>query len=263
MSDHSETAGVPLLRLSNVTKTFGSLPAVDNVSLALEAGSVTCIVGPSGSGKSTLLRTVNMMESLTGGAIFLDGQMIGHEVRKGYRVPVTNRVARRQIRNFGMVFQHFNLFPNFTALENIALGPSLVYNESKQKSQAAAREYLQQVGLESRANHYPSELSGGQQQRVAIARALAMKPKVLLFDEPTSALDPELVNEVLAVMRRLADSGATMLVVTHEMRFAEEVSDEVIMMDAGRVVERGTPRQLLHRPKTDRAKKFFASVGTI
>src|SRR5699024_7266179 len=147
MSDHSEISGVPLLRLSNVTKTFGSLRAVDNVSLDLEAGSVTCIVGPSGSGKSTLLRTVNMMESLSGGAIFLDGQMIGHEVRRGHRVPVSGRVARRQIRNFGMVFQHFNLFPNFTALENVALGPTLVYNESKQKSQTAAREYLQQVGL--------------------------------------------------------------------------------------------------------------------
>ncbi|TGD08615.1 amino acid ABC transporter ATP-binding protein [Brevibacterium sp. S111] len=176
MPNHSETESVPLLRLSNVTKTFGSLRAVDNVSLDLEVGSVTCIVGPSGSGKSTLLRTVNMMDSLTGGAIFLNGQMIGHEVRKGYRVPVSSRVARRQIRNFGMVFQHFNLFPNFTALENVALGPSLVYNESNQKSQTAAREYLQQVGLESRANHYPSELSGGQQQRVAIARALATEP---------------------------------------------------------------------------------------
>lgn len=246
-----------------VTKTFGDLKAVDDVSLALEAGKVTCIVGPSGSGKSTLLRTVNMMEEIDSGAIFLDGQMIGHEERNGYRVPVKERVARRQIRNFGMVFQHFNLFPNYTALENVAIGPTLVYNENKHKTKKVALEYLEQVGLSARANHYPSELSGGQQQRVAIARALAMKPKVLLFDEPTSALDPELVSEVLAVMRGLADAGSTMLVVTHEMRFAEDVADEVIMMDAGKVIERGNPTELLHSPTTERAKKFFASVGTL
>lgn len=263
MSQTIEEARTPLLQLSNITKTFGSLKAVDNVSLDVDAGSVVCIVGPSGSGKSTLLRTVNMMESIDGGAVFLNGKMIGHQVSKDHRVPVSNKVARRQIRSFGMVFQHFNLFPNYTALDNVALGPSLVYNESKRNSRATAQEYLRQVGLESRANHYPSELSGGQQQRVAIARALAMKPEVLLFDEPTSALDPELVNEVLTVMRRLADGGSTMLVVTHEMRFAEEVSDEVIMMDAGQIIERGSPAQLLHHPTTERAKKFFASVGTI
>lgn len=257
------TLGTPLLQLVNVSKHFGELKAVNNVSLDVHAGTVTCIVGPSGSGKSTLLRTVNMMETIDGGAIFLRGQMIGHEVRGGHRVPVSNRVARRQTLNFGMVFQHFNLFPNYTAIENVALGPVLVGKKSKRAATDAGMHYLEQVGLADRADHYPSELSGGQQQRVAIARALAMEPQILLFDEPTSALDPELVSEVLSVMRGLASNGSTMLVVTHEMRFAEEVADDVIMMDAGTVIERGSPASLLHNPTTDRAKKFFASVGTI
>ncbi|GEK79174.1 amino acid ABC transporter ATP-binding protein [Agrococcus baldri] len=259
----SATENETLLRLVHVSKHFGDLKAVDDVSLDIEAGSVTCIVGPSGSGKSTLLRTVNMMESLDGGAIFLRGQMIGHELRRGHRVPVKAAVARRQTLNFGMVFQHFNLFPNYTALENVAAGPMLVRRTNKKTAHGAARRYLEQVGLGDRADHYPSELSGGQQQRVAIARALAMEPQILLFDEPTSALDPELVNEVLAVMRGLADAGSTMLVVTHEMRFAEEVADEIVMMDAGRVVERGAPAQIIHTPSTPRARKFFASVGTL
>lgn len=256
-------ANVPLLQLVNVSKHFGELRAVDHVSLDVQAGTVTCIVGPSGSGKSTLLRTVNMMEAIDGGAIFLKGQMIGHEVRRGHRVPVSGAVARRQTLNFGMVFQHFNLFPNYTAIENVAIGPTLVGKASKKAATEAGLRYLEQVGLSDRADHYPSELSGGQQQRVAIARALAMEPQILLFDEPTSALDPELVSEVLAVMRRLAANGSTMLVVTHEMRFAEEVADEVIMMDAGKIIERGAPGTLLHHPQTDRAKKFFASVGTL
>ncbi|MBO0982142.1 amino acid ABC transporter ATP-binding protein [Microbacterium sp. SD291] len=252
-----------MLQLVNVSKHFGDLKAVDHVSLDIYPGTVTCIVGPSGSGKSTLLRTVNSMETIDGGAIFLKGQMIGHEVRRGHRVPVSGALARRQTLNFGMVFQHFNLFPNYTAIENVAIGPTLVGKASKKAATAAGLQYLEQVGLADRADHYPSELSGGQQQRVAIARALAMEPQILLFDEPTSALDPELVSEVLAVMRGLAANGSTMLVVTHEMRFAEEVGDEVIMMDAGRVIERGTPRSLLHNPTTDRAKKFFSSVGTL
>ncbi|MGO1939904.1 MAG: amino acid ABC transporter ATP-binding protein [Agrococcus casei] len=252
----------PLLQLVEVSKHFGHLKAVDNVSLELSAGSVTCIVGPSGSGKSTLLRTVNMLEEIDGGAIFLNGQMIGHELKHGSRYRVSNSVARRQVRNFGMVFQHFNLFPNCTAVENVAIGPMTVKGTGRRQAEAEAREYLEQVGLSDRADHYPSELSGGQQQRVAIARALAMKPEVLLFDEPTSALDPELVHEVLTVMRKLAAAGSTMLVVTHEMRFAQDVADEIIMMDAGQVVERGEPSELLRNPRTERAKRFFSSVGT-
>jgi len=228
------TAHRTLLEIIGVTKTFGSLKAVDDVSLNIAAGSVTCIVGPSGSGKSTLLRTVNMMEDIDAGAIFFEGEMIGHEVRNGHRVPVSHSEQRRQTQHFGMVFQHFNLFPHYTALQNVTVGPMLV----KKARPAAARDIglrvLDQVGLTDRKDHYPSELSGGQQQRVAVARALAMEPKVLLFDEPTSALDPELVSEVLSVMRGLAESGSTMLIVTHEMRFAEDVADEVIrwMRDA-------------------------------
>ncbi len=253
----------PLLEIVEVTKHFGSLKAVDGVSLAIAAGSVTCIVGPSGSGKSTLLRTVNMMEDIDAGAIFFEGEMIGQELRNGHRIPVSHSEQRRQTQHFGMVFQHFNLFPHYTALQNVTVGPMLV----KKVHPAAARDLglrvLAQVGLTDRKDHYPSELSGGQQQRVAVARALAMEPKVLLFDEPTSALDPELVGEVLSVMRGLAESGSTMLIVTHEMRFAEDVADEVVMMDAGRIVERGRPSEIIHTPTTDRAKKFFASVGTL
>lgn len=256
-------ASAPLLRLVGVCKNFGELRAVDDVSIDITAGSVTCIVGPSGSGKSTLLRTVNMMEEIDGGVIIFDGEMIGHELRKGHRVPVSKAVARKQTLHFGMVFQHFNLFPHYTALENVTIAPMLVKGEKKEVAQAKGLRVLEQVGLIDRKDHYPSELSGGQQQRVAIARALAMEPKVLLFDEPTSALDPELVSEVLAVMRGLAETGSTMLIVTHEMRFAEDVADEVIMMDAGRVIERGVPAEILHRPTTARAKKFFASVGTL
>ncbi|MFK0005271.1 amino acid ABC transporter ATP-binding protein [Paenarthrobacter sp. NPDC090522] len=253
----------PLLQLVNVSKHFGTLTAVDNVSLDINPGSVTCLVGPSGSGKSTLLRTVNMMEEIDGGAIFFEGQMIGHELRHGHRVPVSRKTARKQTLNFGMVFQHFNLFPHYTALENVTAAPMIVKGTKKKDAQAIGKRVLEQVGLGSRMDHYPSELSGGQQQRVAIARALAMEPKVLLFDEPTSALDPELVSEVLTVMRGLAEQGSTMMIVTHEMRFAEDVADEVVMMDAGRIIERGTPKDVLHNPTTPRAKKFFASVGTL
>lgn len=253
----------PLLQLVGVSKHFGALKAVDDVSLDIPSGSVTCLVGPSGSGKSTLLRTVNMMEEINEGAIFFEGKMIGHEVRNGHRVPVSKKVGRKQTLNFGMVFQHFNLFPHYTALENVTAAPMIVKGLRKKDAETIGRRVLEQVGLGSRMDHYPSELSGGQQQRVAIARALAMKPKVLLFDEPTSALDPELVAEVLAVMKGLAEQGSTMIIVTHEMRFAEDVADEVVMMDAGRIIERGAPQEILHTPKTPRAKKFFASVGAL
>ncbi|MFG1921030.1 amino acid ABC transporter ATP-binding protein [Cryptosporangium sp. NPDC048952] len=253
----------PLLQLIEVSKHFGSLKAVDRVSLDIDTGSVTCIVGPSGSGKSTLLRTVNMLEDIDSGAILFKGEMIGHELRGGHRVPVSKGTARRQTLHFGMVFQHFNLFPHYTALENVTIAPVLTRRATKAEARETALRMLEQVGLSERKDHYPSELSGGQQQRVAIARALAMEPEILLFDEPTSALDPELVNEVLAVMRGLAEHGSTMLIVTHEMRFAEEVADELVMMDAGRVVERGRPTDVLHSPTASRAKKFFASVGTL
>ncbi len=251
----------PLLQLIDVGKRFGSLRAVQGVSLDIEPGTVTCIVGPSGSGKSTLLRTINMLETLDEGAVLVEGRMIGHEVRGGRRIPVSSSVGRRQTLNFGMVFQHFNLFPNYTALGNVTIAPMLVRGARRSEVETEARELLTQVGLSDRADHYPNELSGGQQQRVAIARALAMKPKVLLFDEPTSALDPELVGEVLSVMRGLAERGNTMVVVTHEMRFAAEVADELVMMDAGRIVEQGPPGRVMRHPTTDRAKKFFGSFN--
>lgn len=256
-------SGTPLLQLVGVSKHFGELKAVDDVSLDIEAGSVTALVGPSGSGKSTLLRTINMLEEIDGGAIFFEGSMIGQEVRHGHRVRVSKTVARKQTLNFGMVFQHFNLFPHYTALENVTAAPMIVRGVRRKEAQEIGWRVLKQVGLGDRMDHYPSELSGGQQQRVAIARALAMEPKVLLFDEPTSALDPELVSEVLAVMRGLAEAGSTMVIVTHEMRFAEDVADEVVMMDGGRIIERGAPREVLHQPSTLRAQKFFASVGTL
>jgi len=252
----------PLLELVEVQKNFGSLPALDGVSLEVEAGCVTCIVGPSGSGKSTLLRTVNMLEEIDAGAVYFDGRMIGHAVQDGHRVKVRSAVARKQIQQFGMVFQHFNLFPNYTALGNVAAAPRMVLKLRKVEAEDRARRYLKDVGLGDKVDRYPNELSGGQQQRVAIARALAMEPRMLLFDEPTSALDPELVGEVLAVMRQLAEAGSTMLVVTHEMRFAEDVADELVMMDAGQIIERGKPGAVLRAPTTERASKFFASVGS-
>jgi polar amino acid transport system ATP-binding protein len=251
----------PILELVNVTKKYGDFCALDRVNFTAAPGSVTCIVGPSGSGKSTMLRTMNMLETIDGGAIYFHGEMIGHTVHGHHRYPVSDTVARKQRLNFGMVFQNFNLFPNYTALENVTLAPISVRGRSKAEAVAAGEELLGKVGLAEKRNNYPSELSGGQQQRVAIARALAMEPEILLFDEPTSALDPELVGEVLSVMQRLAQTGRTMVIVTHEMGFAQDVADEVIFMDAGRIIEQGPPRELFQNPKTDRAKKFFASVA--
>jgi polar amino acid transport system ATP-binding protein len=252
----------PVLELVNVTKKFADFCALDGVSFQAASGSVTCVVGPSGSGKSTMLRTINMLETIDSGAIYFEGQMLGQSVHGDRRLPVSKGTARKQRLNFGMVFQNFNLFPNYTALENVTLAPISVLRKSKAQALETGESVLERVGLLDKKNHYPNELSGGQQQRVAIARALAMEPRVLLFDEPTSALDPELVGEVLAVMRSLADLGSTMVIVTHEMAFAEDVADEVIMMDAGRIIERGNPRDLLHNPQTERARRFFSSVGS-
>ncbi len=249
-----------LLELVNVSKSFGDFQVLTDVDLAIEAGTVTCIVGPSGSGKSTMLRTINMLEPINAGAIFIDGQMIGQAVRGTHRVPVSTSVARKQRLNFGMVFQNFNLFPNYTVLDNITLAPISVKRLRKPDAVSIAEDMLEKVGLADKKDSYPNELSGGQQQRVAIARALAMQPRLLLFDEPTSALDPELVGEVLAVMQDLAAKGSTMLIVTHELQFAENVADEIVMMDAGRIIERGSPSELLHNPRTERAQRFFASI---
>lgn len=256
------SAQSPILELVGIDKHFGSFHALKSVDLDIAAGSVTCIVGPSGSGKSTLLRTINMLESIDGGAIFFKGEMIGQVVRGNHRTPVSAKISRRQTLNFGMVFQNFNLFPNCTALENVMLAPVAVRRTSRKAAEADAMELLARVGLADKSANYPNELSGGQQQRVAIARALAMNPDVLLFDEPTSALDPELVGEVLAVIKSLADQGSTMIIVTHEMKFAQDVADEIVMMADGQIIERGTVSQVLNNPETDRARAFFSSVRT-
>jgi polar amino acid transport system ATP-binding protein len=218
---------------------------------------VTCVVGPSGSGKSTLLRAINLLESIDSGAIFHDGRMIGHTVVGEHRVRVRGREARSQVLRFGMVFQSFNLFSNMTAIENVMLAPRRVRSHSRTRARALARRCLDEVGLADKYASYPSQLSGGQQQRVAIARTLAMEPDILLFDEPTSALDPELVGEVLAVMRGIAETGRTMIIVTHEMSFAREVADRLVMMADGEIIEDGRPDEILFRPATARARQFF------
>ncbi|MBU6530342.1 amino acid ABC transporter ATP-binding protein [Streptomyces sp. NPDC057245] len=251
----------PLLRLHEVEKHFGDFAALKGVSLTLAAGTVTCLVGPSGSGKSTLLRTVNLLETIDGGAVYLRGEMLGFTSRGDHRRPVTKKTKRRQAVNFGMVFQSFNLIPQLTAAQNVALGPVEVLRADRAEARRQAHELLTRVGLADRVDHYPAELSGGQQQRVAIARALAMKPSVLLFDEPTSALDAELVAEVLAVIKELAEEGYTMLIVTHELAFARDIADEVVMMEDGRIIESGPPGQILLNPATERARRFFASVS--
>ena len=251
----------PILQLISVQKNYGDFQALQDINLEILPGSVTCIVGPSGSGKSTLLRSINMLESISGGAIFFKGEMIGQAVHGNRRTPATPKIARKQILNFGMVFQSFNLFPNLTALENVMIAPRAVRRLNRKAAEEQATALLSSVGLADKTGNYPSELSGGQQQRVAIARALAMEPEILLFDEPTSALDPELVGEVLAVMKSLAEQGSTMIIVTHEMKFARDVADEVIMMADGRIIEKGPADQIFTAPTTERARTFFSSIA--
>ncbi|SDM47860.1 amino acid ABC transporter ATP-binding protein, PAAT family [Halogranum gelatinilyticum] len=236
-----------LLRVDEVSKWYGDEKVLTDVSFDMDRGDVTVLIGPSGSGKSTMLRCVNRLTEAQEGDIYLDGECVTDPEMD------VNRL-RREV---GMVFQDFNLFAHLTALENVALGPQRVLGLSKDEARARAREQLEQVGLADQLDSYPAELSGGQQQRVGIARALAMEPKLLLFDEPTSALDPELVGEVLTVMRDLVDEGMTMLVVTHEMSFARSVASNMLFLDKGQVVERGPPEQLFDAPEHDRTKAFL------
>jgi polar amino acid transport system ATP-binding protein len=249
-----------LVRAVNVTKSFGSNEVLKGVDLNVDAKEVVCLLGPSGSGKTTFLRLINQMETLTGGRIWVGGELIGIEDRNGKLHVRKDKDIARQRSRIGMVFQRFNLFPHKTAIENVMEAPVKVKRLPKAEVRNEALELLDLVGLAERANYYPSQLSGGQQQRVAIARALAMKPELLLFDEPTSALDPELVGEVLGVMRNLANEGTTMIVVTHEMGFAREVADRVVFMDQGVVVEEGPPREVLLNPKEERTKTFLRRV---
>ncbi|MEI4481595.1 MULTISPECIES: amino acid ABC transporter ATP-binding protein [unclassified Phyllobacterium] len=244
----------------DLNKFFGDFQALDKVSLEIEHGEVLCIIGPSGSGKSTLLRCINQLERIDSGAIWIDDELIGfrQEGDKLYQLNDTE-IARQRLSS-GMVFQRFNLFAHMTVLENIIEGPVIVQRRTKSAVVPEAMALLEKVGLTDKKNAYPSELSGGQQQRIAIARALAMKPKLMLFDEPTSALDPELVSDVLNVMRDLATSGMTMVVVTHELGFAREVANRVVFMDRGKIIESGTPQEILSNPKEKRTQDFIAAV---
>ncbi|HEY5847853.1 MAG TPA: amino acid ABC transporter ATP-binding protein [Microlunatus sp.] len=252
--------GEPLVNAVNVIKSFGRHQVLQGVDLQVRPGEVVCLLGPSGSGKTTFLRLINQMESLTGGRIWVGGELIGVVERKGKLHVRTDKDIARQRARIGMVFQRFNLFPHMTALENVIEAPIKVKGMAKATATKEAQDLLGLVGLSDRASFYPSQLSGGQQQRVAIARALAMKPELMLFDEPTSALDPELVGEVLKVMSQLASEGTTMIVVTHEMGFAREVCDRVVFMDAGVVVEEGPPSQVLVHPQEERTKSFLSRV---
>lgn len=245
----------------NVHKSFGDVEVLKGINLTVNSSQVVCLIGPSGSGKSTLLRCVNHLETTTAGAILVDGAMMGYNVRGDRLVEASEKEINRRREKVGMVFQSFNLFGHMTALENVAFAPIKLKKKTKAQAQAAARELLTKVGLSDKVSNYPSQLSGGQQQRVAIARALAMEPTVMLFDEPTSALDPELVGEVLEVMRELAHSGMTMIIVTHEMGFAREVADEVVFMDGGVVVERGAPGDILDHPQHERTRTFLSRVN--
>ena len=246
-----------LVRALNVTKSFHGNEVLKGIDLDVRRGEVVCLLGPSGSGKTTFLRCINQLEAIDGGRIWVDGELVGYRDVEGTLHQLTDKQVAAQRREIGMVFQRFNLFPHKTALENVVEAPTQVRGISKKVARARALELLEQVGLGDKPSAYPGALSGGQQQRVAIARALAMEPKLMLFDEPTSALDPELVGDVLKVMRDLADEGMTMIVVTHEMGFAREVADHVVFMDGGIVVEQGRPADVLGNPQHERTQSFL------
>ena len=243
-----------------VKKHFGSNQVLKGIDLTVDRGEVLCLLGPSGSGKSTFLRCINHLEIINGGRLFVDGELMGFVEHGGKLHEMKPSAIAKQRADIGIVSQRFNLFPHLTALENIIEAPIGVRGVSKAEATSKALDLLAQVGLADKADHFPAQLSGGQQQRVAIARALAMEPKLMLFDEPTSALDPELVGDVLDVMRKLAQSGMTMIVVTHEIGFAREVADRVVFMDGGVVVESGTPAQVIDNPQNERTKAFINSV---
>jgi polar amino acid transport system ATP-binding protein len=249
-----------MIHCEDVHKRFGRLEVLRGVSFDVAKGEVVVIAGPSGSGKSTLLRCINHLEALNKGRIYVDGQPVGYREVKGKFVEKSEREVARMRASIGMVFQRFNLFPHLTALGNVIDAPIHVRKMGRSEAQEAGRAMLEKVGLGDKLHTYPAQLSGGQQQRVAIARALAMEPKVMLFDEPTSALDPELVGEVLEVMKSLAREGMTMIVVTHEMGFAREVADRVMLMDGGVIIEEGSPAQFFNSPRHERTKLFLSKI---
>jgi polar amino acid transport system ATP-binding protein len=260
MTATQEATAQPMVKAEQVCKSFGALEVLKGITLEVGKGEVLCMVGPSGSGKSTFLRCINHLETVNAGRLYVDGDLIGYREAGTKLHEISPRVAAKQRREIGMVFQHFNLFPHRTALGNVVEAPIRVKGVKKSEAVARGKDLLNQVGLAEKATAYPAQLSGGQQQRVAIARALAMDPKLMLFDEPTSALDPELVGEVLAVMKKLAAEGMTMVVVTHEMGFAREVANQLVFMDEGIVVENGPPREVLANPKHERTKAFLSKV---
>jgi len=249
-----------MVKILGVSKRFGPLAVLKDIRLTVRSGEVCCLIGPSGAGKSTLIRCINYLEKIDAGRIYVNGQLVGYKLKNGRLHELKAGEAARARGDTAMVFQHFNLFPHFTVLGNVIEAPIQVRNEARFAAESYARELLQRVGLADKEKAYPRELSGGQKQRVAIARALAMRPKLLLFDEPTSALDPELVGEVLDVMRSLAREGHTMIVVTHEMGFAREVADTVVFMDEGSIVEKGAPRDVLNNPSMPRTQAFLSKV---
>jgi polar amino acid transport system ATP-binding protein len=253
--------GPPMVLAEGVHKRFGRLEVLRGIDLRVERNEVMCIIGPSGSGKSTVLRILMTLESISSGVIYVDGEPLWHERRNGELVPAGEAHLRKMRTKLGMVFQQFNLFPHMTVMRNLTEAPRVVLGLSKAEATARAEELLKLVGLSDHANKFPNQLSGGQQQRVGIARALAMRPRIMLFDEPTSALDPELVGEVLNVIRKLSEEhDLTMLMVTHEMRFARELSDRVCFFDQGKIREQGTPEQIFGNPKMERTKQFLHAV---
>lgn len=252
-------SGAPVVAAKGIGKSFGNTVVLDDVDLHVAPSEVICVIGPSGSGKSTLLRCLAFLEPYDHGNVTIKGRLLGYEDRGGQRIQAANRTLDAVRRPLGMVFQHFHLWPHLTALANVTEAPRQVKGLSRAAARNAGMAMLQRVGLAEQAEQYPEQLSGGQKQRVAIARALAMEPEVMLFDEPTSALDPELVGEVLDVMKQLAGEGMTMVIVTHEMGFAANVADRVLFMDAGRVVETGPPSQVFRAPESHRLQQFLAT----
>ncbi|MBD0702356.1 MULTISPECIES: amino acid ABC transporter ATP-binding protein [unclassified Pseudomonas] len=250
----------PLVRVEGLHKSFGRLDVLKGIDLQVQQGQKISLIGPSGSGKTTLLRCINYLEEPTRGSIYIDNALIGQRKVGERTVPMGDRDLARMRANIGMVFQRFNLFPHLSVLDNIILGPLKVQQRNRQEAVELAEDLLNKVGMFAKRDAYPDQLSGGQQQRIAIARALAMRPKLMLFDEATSALDPELVGEVLTVMRKLAEEGMTMIIVTHEMRFAESVSDQVIFMADGNIVEQGPPRQIFRESQVERTRAFISAV---
>lgn len=249
-----------MIEYKDIHKNFGTLEVLKGIDLSIKEKEVVCIIGPSGSGKSTLLRCLNHLERISAGEIYVEGELIDRNDFGKNQLKLPHTKMAEICSELGMVFQRFNLFPHMTVLENVISGPTVVKKESKESIIPYAEELLELVGLSEKRDEYPARLSGGQQQRVAIARALAMKPKIMLFDEPTSALDPELVGEVLEVMKKLANDGMTMIVVTHEMGFAREVGDRVVFMDEGVIVEEGEPNAFFDNPQSDRAKSFLRKI---